>query len=84
MLNEQQLRSLLVSAFEHLRQQNNALHSLTCEIAAVRDSLCEIGPKYANILDQHRACYVAEAKPLVDDDFRTFDAIIQQLKADRP
>ena len=49
----------------------------------MRDVLIEIGPKYGEILDRHRSGHVREAKPEIAADFRGFDAIIQQLKADR-
>jgi len=84
MLSEKELRSFLICAFENLRAQNSALHSLTTELAAVRDVLCEHGPKYEELLGRKRAHYVEGAKPLVADDFAKFDAIIERLKADQP
>lgn len=80
MLNEKQLRTFLISAFEHLREQHSTLYSVMAEVASVRDALIEIGPKYQEILDRHRARHVREAKPKVAEDFRGFDAILQLLK----
>jgi len=80
MTSENQLREALISAFEHLKQQNSALHNLTNEIAAIRDALIEIGPKYKEILVRHRGRGMRETKPLASSDSQIFDAIIQQLK----
>ena len=81
MLNEKQLRDVLVLAFQHLKQQNQTLHSMMAEIASVRDTLIEIGPKYTDVLSQHRARHAAAGKSSAFDDFQRFDATIQQLKA---
>lgn len=81
MLDEQQIRATLVCAFENLQKQNTVLYSLTTELAAVRDVLCEHGSTYKSLLAQKRANYVAELKSLVAEDFSKFEEIIQQLKA---
>ena len=81
MTSEQQLRAFLISAFQYLRAQHSSLASVMAEVASVRDALIEIGPKYAEILERHRAHHVKDAKPLVDDEFRRFEEIIEQLKS---
>ena len=43
MLSEKELRTFLISAFEHLGEQRFALSSVLAEVAAVRDALIEIG-----------------------------------------
>ena len=80
MLDEKQLRAILVCAFENLQRQNTVLYSLTTELEAVRDVLCEHGHAYKSLLAQKRAHYVAELKSTVADDFAKFEQIIQQLK----
>ena len=80
MLDEKQVRATLVCAFENLQKQNTVLYSLTTELAAVRDVLCEYGPTYQALLAQKRAHYVAEQKSTVADDFSKFEQIIQQLR----
>lgn len=80
MLDEKQLRAALVCAFENLQRQNTVLYSLTTELEAVRDVLCEHGPGYKALLAQKRAHYVEELKSTVADDFTKFEQIIQQLK----
>ena len=80
MLDEKQVRATLLCAFENLQKQNTVLYSLTTELAAVRDVLCEYGPTYKTLLAQKREHYVADLKSLVADDFSKFEQIIQQLK----
>jgi hypothetical protein len=80
MLHEKQLRSFLVSAFEQLRAHDAKLNSLMTEIAAIRDALNEIGPKYDEILSRHRKKYMGEIGPGAEDQLRRYDAIIEQLK----
>lgn len=80
MLDEKQLRAILVCAFENLQRQNTVLYSLTTELEAVRDVLCEHGHAYQALLAQKRAHYVTELKSTVADDFAKFEQIIQQLK----
>ena len=83
MLDEKQVRAILVCAFENLQRQNTVLYSLTTELEAVRDVLCEHAPTYKALLAQKRAHYVAEQKPTVADDFSKFEQIIQQLTEPR-
>lgn len=80
MLDEKQLRAALVCAFENLQRQNTVLYSLTTELEAVRDVLCEHGAAYKALLAKKRAHYVEELKSTVADDFAKFEQIIQQLK----
>jgi hypothetical protein len=44
MASEKQLRDTLVAVVQHLREQYNTISSVMAETAAIRDSLCEIGP----------------------------------------
>ena len=80
MLDERQVRAILLCAFENLQRQNTVLYSLTTELEAVRDVLCEHAPAYKALLAQKRAHYVAEQKSAVADDFSKFEQIIQQLR----
>lgn len=80
MLDEKQLRAALVCAFENLQRQNTVLYSLTTELEAVRDVLCEHGSAYKALLAQKRTHYVEELKSTVADDFAKFEQIIQQLR----
>ena len=80
MLDEKQVRAALICAFENLQRQNTVLYSLTTELEAVRDVLCEHAPTYKALVAQKRAHYVAELKSTVADDFVKFEQIIQQLK----
>jgi hypothetical protein len=63
-----------------LKGQRNAISSLLAEVCAVRDSLIEIGPKYADILKRHRESHIQASTPLVSADLRRIDEIIQKLK----
>ena len=80
MLDEKQVRAILLCAFENLQRQNTVLYSLTTELEAVRDVLCEHAPTYKALLAQKRVHYVTELKSTVADDFAKFEQIIQQLK----
>ena len=80
MLDEKQVRATLICAFENLQRQNTVLYSLTTELEAVRDVLCEHGRAYKDLLAQKRARYVANLKSLVAEDFSKFEQIIQQLR----
>ena len=51
---DEKQRFYLISAFEMLRAHDAKLNSVMTEIAAVRDALNEIGPKYNEILARHR------------------------------
>ena len=84
MLDEKQVRAILVCAFENLQRQNTVLYSLTTELEAVRDVLCEHAPAYKALLAQKRAHYVSEQKSTVADDFSKFEKIIQQLREEKP
>jgi len=79
-LDEKQVRAILVCAFENLQRQNTVIYSLTTELEAVRDVLCENAPKYKALLAQKRAHYVAEQKSTVADDFAKFEQILRQLR----
>ena len=63
-----------------LKRQNTVLYSLTTELEAVRDVLCEHGLAYKALLMQKRAHYVEELKATVADDFSKFEQILQQLR----
>jgi hypothetical protein len=81
MINEKRLRELLIFAFESLQKQQDTISTLMTEIAALRDSLCELGRDrgYEEILNQHRAHHRNLAKPLADEATRVYDAIIHEL-----
>jgi len=79
-LDEKQVRAILLCAFENLQRQNTVLYSLTTELEAVRDVLCELATAYKSLLAQKRAHYVAELKSTVADDFSKFEQILQQLR----
>lgn len=81
MLSEKELRTLLISAFEHLSEQRFALSSVLAEVAAVRDALIEIGPNYSKVLDRHRARHMKKARPVLGEVLQRYQAIIRQLKA---
>jgi len=79
---DKKIRDFLVPAFEHLQRQNSLIHDALTEVAALRDSLLEVGrPEYSDILDSHRARLRAAAKPAIDDQFQKFEEIIRQLRA---
>lgn len=80
MLDEKQVRAALICAFENLQRHNTVLYSLTTELEAVRDVLCEHAPTYKALVAQKRAHYVAELKTTVAEDFAKFEQIIQQLR----
>ena len=80
MINEKRLRELLIFAFEALQKQQDTISTLMTEIAALRDSLCEIGPAYDEVLSRHRANHRNLAKPLADEAVRQYDAIIHELR----
>lgn len=80
MLDEKQVRAALICAFENLQRQNTVIYSLTTELEAVRDVLCEHAPTYKALLAQKRAHYVTELKSTVADDFAKFEQILQQLR----
>jgi len=71
----------LLSVFEQLKEQRAALSSLMAEVCAVRDSLCEIGPKYREILERHRAKHIQGNRELVFSVLQQYDEIIHRLKA---
>lgn len=79
-MTDDELRSILSYVFEHLKEQRFAISSLLAEVAALRESLCEIGPKYREIFDRHWHGNVAENEPHLSEATRTIDEIIQQLK----
>ena len=80
MLDEKQVRATLICAFENLQRQNTVLYSLTTELEAVRDVLCEHAPTYKTLLAEKRAHYVEELKSTVADDYAKFEQILQQLR----
>ena len=79
-MNDQELREVLIEAFQQVKEQRNAIASLLAEVGAIRDSLLEIGPKYRGILARHRKNHIRESKPLVVSDLRRLDEIIQRLR----
>jgi hypothetical protein len=79
-MKDRELRDALIEAFQQLKSHRNAIGSLLAEVCAVRDSLIEIGPKYADILKRHREDHIQSSKPLVAADLRLLDEIIQKLK----
>ena len=81
MLSEKQLRELLVSAFERLQEQQSAIFSLTVEVAALRESLCQIGPSYDDLLSKFRAKHSREYAQAASDSVRQYDGIIQRLRS---
>lgn len=81
MLSEKQLRELLISAFERLREQQNEIFSLTVEVAALRESLCHIGTGYDDLLSRFRAQHSQEFASVTNDSLRQYEEIIQRLRA---
>lgn len=79
-MKDRELRDALIEAFQQLKAQRNAIGSLLAEVCAVRDSLIEIGPKYADILKRHRESHIQSSKLLVSADLHRLDEIIQKLK----
>ena len=65
MASEKQLREVLILAFQHLEGQRNAMSSLLAEVASIRDSLIEVGPKYADLVSRHRERNVKASKPIL-------------------
>ena len=82
MATEMQLRKILVTVFEHLRRQQSEISSLTVEVAALRESLIEIGPGYDDVLTRQRSLHVKEARLPTFEMFREYETIIQKLKDD--
>jgi hypothetical protein len=80
MTNEKQLRDALIFALENLQKQQDTISTLMTEIAALRDSLCAIGPNYDEILTRYRAQHARTAKPIANAATLAYDAIIQQLR----
>lgn len=81
MLNEKQLRELLISAFERLSEQQNAIFSLTVEVAALRESLCTIGSRYDDLLSKFRGKYSREYAQAASDSLRGYEEIIRRLRS---
>ena len=81
MPSEKQLRELLISAFERLKEQQNAIFSLTVEVAALRESLCKIGPSYGDLLSKFRGQYSREYARVTNDSLRQYEEIIQRLRS---
>lgn len=73
-------KNFLIAAFQHLQKQQDTISTLMTEIAALRDSLCEIGPKYDEVLSRHRAHHARLAKPLAAEALFEYEEIIQQLR----
>jgi len=84
MLSERQLRFFLISSFEMLRAHDAKLNSVMVEVAAVRDALNEIGPKYNEVLARHRKKNEEEVQLSIDGQLERFDALLQQLKSSEP
>ena len=84
MLSEKQLRELLISAFERLRDQQSLIFSLTVEVAALRESLCKVGPDYDDLLSKFRAQHSRESAQAANDSFRQYEEIIQRLRSGSP
>jgi len=82
MASEKQLRDVLIEVFEHLQTQRNVISLLLTEVAAIRESLIEIGSQYDDILTCHRARHrESNAEPLRKD-LAKYQQIIQQLRGD--
>ena len=64
-----------------LRAHDAKLNTIMVEVAAVRDALNEIGPKYNEVLARHRKRNEEEVQLAIDGQLERFDALIQQLKA---
>ena len=79
-MTDSEQRDALILAFQHLREHRSVISSLLAEVASLRDSLVEIGPRYAEILSRHRKQNVAGAKPLLSSDLDNIDEIIQRLR----
>ena len=58
------------------------MFSLLAEVAAIRDSLIELGPQYEAYVSRYRARNVAQAKPFLDEVIRKYEQIKQQLRDD--
>jgi len=81
MLSERQLRFFLISSLEMLRAHDAKLNSIMVEVAAVRDALNEIGPRYNEVLARHRKRNEEEVQLSIDGQLQRFDQLIDQLKA---
>jgi hypothetical protein len=80
MINEKRLRELLIFSFESLQAQQKEISDLLSEVAALRDSLCAIGPKYGPILEEHRTHHHSLAKPLAALASQQYDELIHELR----
>jgi hypothetical protein len=79
-MKDRELRDALIEAFQQLKSQSNAIGSLRAEVCAVRDSLIEIGPKYADVLKRQRESHIQSSKLLVAGDLHRLDEIVRKLK----
>jgi hypothetical protein len=82
MANKKELREALATVFRHLRDHENTISSLLVEVASLRESLIELGPRYEEILSRHRARQARKAKQLAYEMLRAYDEKIQSLKDD--
>ena len=69
--------SVIHSVMESFQKQRDGISTLMTEIAALRDSVCEIGPHYEPILARHRAAHTRTAKRVANAVMLAHDEIVQ-------
>jgi hypothetical protein len=81
MVNESNLRTLLIGILEHLKRQKDDAHLLMGLVAALRDSLDEIsGGKFLPIFEKHYQQLDQNTKDVSDSLIARLDQTIQDLK----
>jgi hypothetical protein len=80
MVNESALQELLISAFEKLKAQQTALMNAMVQVAALRDTLYEMGPRFQDAFERRLVEEQATIAPDIQKAELAYDAIIRAVK----
>jgi hypothetical protein len=76
MINETVLRDILIALAEHEKANSLLISSLLSEVAALRNSVEELGPTKGQILSRHRPTEIDPTTPAL---IQACDEIIRRL-----
>jgi hypothetical protein len=82
MIDEPTSRELMMTIFEYLKMHYQTLSTLMSEVAALRETLGEIGgEKFLEAFGRHRVEQIAKSAAIESVTVRVYDEIIQRLRA---
>jgi hypothetical protein len=79
-MNDQEIRSMLATIFEHLKENQEALSHVMDELTSLRDVLKQASPGFTQAFDERLKYWRTQNAALRADSNRVYDATIRLLR----